>query len=38
MTIVKNQQHTGARKVNIIFKIVNAAVRKNMSNSDNSAQ
>jgi len=36
--VVKNQEHTGARRLNIIFKIVNAAVRKTMSTSDNSAQ
>ena len=35
--VVKKQGHTGARRLNIIFKIVNAAVRKSMSNSDNSA-
>jgi hypothetical protein len=38
MRVVKNQEHTGARRLNIIFKIVNAAIRQSMSNSDNSAQ
>lgn len=38
MRVVKNQEHTGARRLNNIFKIVNAAVRKSVSNSDSSAQ
>jgi len=38
MGVIKNEEHTGARRLNIIFKIVNAAVIKCVSNSDNSAQ
>jgi hypothetical protein len=36
MGVVKDRRHTGARRVNITFKIVNPAVTKIMSNSDNS--
>ena len=28
MGVIKNEEHTGARRLNIIFKIVNAAVIK----------
>ena len=38
MGVIKNEGHTGARRLNIIFKIVNAAVIKSMSNSGNRAQ